>query len=109
MDYTDLNTYKIQAKYVKKIYEMKLHEIDYLNKVKELCKLAKVYESVFDQEDVLNVRRDISILEGKIQEDNNVIKQYSDLIEHIEILCNLVGNNDTKYLDEKTKERRQLE
>ena len=103
MDYTDLNTYKIQTKYIKKIYEMKLHEIDYLSKVKELWKLAKVYESVFDQEDVLNVRRDISILEGKIQEDNNVIKQYSDLIEHIEILCNLVGNNDTKYLDEKPK------
>ena len=52
MDYTNLNTYKIQAKYNKKIYEMKIHEIDYVNKIKELCKLAKVYESVFDQEDV---------------------------------------------------------
>ena len=66
MDYNDLNTYKIQAKYIKKIYEMKINEIDYLNRIKELCKLLKVYESVFDQEDVLNVRRDISILEGKI-------------------------------------------
>ena len=71
MDYTDLNTYKIQAKYIKKIYEMKLNEIDYSNKIKELCILLKVYESVFDQEDVLNVRRDISILEGKIQEDES--------------------------------------
>ena len=87
MDYTDLNTYKIQAKYIKKIYEMKLNEIDYSNKIKELCILLKVYESVFDQEDVLNVWHDISILEGKIQEDKNLIKQYSDLIEHIEILC----------------------
>ena len=103
MDYTDLNTYKIQAKYIKKIYEMKLNEIDYSNKIKELCILLKVYESVFDQEDVLNVRRDISILEGKIQEDKNLIKQYSNLIEHIEILCNLVGNNDTNYLDVKPK------
>ena len=69
MDYMDLNTYKIQAKYVKKIYEMKLNEIDYLNKIKELCKLLNVYESILDQEDVLNVRREISILEGKIAED----------------------------------------
>ena len=71
MDSTYLNRYKIQAKYIKKIYEMKVNEIDYSNKIKELCKLLKVYESVFDQEDVLNVRRDISILEGKIQEDKN--------------------------------------
>ena len=103
MDYTDSNTYKTQAKYIKKIYEMKLNEIDYSNKIKELCKLLKVYESVFDQEDVLNVWHDISILEGKIQEDKNLIKQYSNLIEHIEILCNLVGNNDTNYLDVKPK------
>ena len=102
MDYTDLNTYTIQAKYIKKIYELKLNEIDYLNKIKELCKLLKVYESVFDQEDVLHVRRDISILEGKIQEDKNLIKQYSDLIEHIEILCQCGGNTDTKYLEKKS-------
>ena len=76
MDYTDLNTsYKIQAKYIKKIYEMKLHEIDCLNKIKELCKLLKVYENVFDQEDVLNVRHDISILEGNISEGKKLIKQ----------------------------------
>ena len=105
MDYTDLNTYKIQAKYIKKIYEMKLTEIDYSNKVKELCKLLKVYESVFDQEDVLNVRRDISILEGKIQEDKNLVKHHSNLLEHIEILCQCGcgGLTDTKYLDVKPK------
>ena len=103
MNYTDLNTYKIQAKYIKKIYEMKINEIDYSNKIKELCKLLKVYESVFDQEDVLNVRRDISVLEGKIQEDKNLIKQYSNLIEHIEILCQCRGIGDTKYLDVKPK------
>ena len=103
MDYTDLNTYKMQAKYIKKIYEMKLNEIDYLNKIKELCKLLKVYESVFDQKDVLNVRRDISLLEGKISEEKKLIKQYSGLIEHIETLCQNEGSNDTKYLDEKPK------
>ena len=75
-----------------------------LPEIKELCKLLTVYESVFDQEDVLNVRRDISILEGKIQEDKNLIKQYSDLIEHIERLCcQNGGSRDTKYLDVKPK------
>ena len=103
MDYTDSNTYTIQAKYIKKIYELKLNEIDYLNQIKELCKLLKVYESVFDQEDVLNVRRDISILEGKLSEDKKLIKQYSDLIEHIEILCQCGGIIDTKYFDVKPK------
>ena len=101
MDYTDLNTYKIEAKYIKKIYEIKVNEIDYSNKIKELCKLLKVYESVFDQEDVLNVRRDISLLEGKISEAKKLIKQYSDLIEHIEILCQNGGSRDSKYLDVK--------
>ena len=66
--------------------------------------MAKVYESVFDQEeDVLNVRRDISLLEGKVSEDKKLIKQYSDLIEHIEILCQNGGSGDTKYLDVKPK------
>ena len=50
----------------------------------------------------MNVRRDISILEGKIQEDRNLIKQYSNLIEHIEILC-CGGIKDTKYLVVKPK------
>ena len=103
MDYTDLNTYKIQAKYVKKICEINLNEIDYSNKNKELCKLLKVYESVFDKEDVLNVRRVISLLEGKISEDKRLIKQYSDLLEHIEILGQNGGSRDTKYLDVKPK------
>ena len=82
---------------------MKINEIDYLNKIKELCKLLKVYESVFDQEDVLNVRRDISLLENKISEDKKLMKQYSDLIEHTEILCHCGGLTDTKYLDVKPK------
>ena len=82
---------------------MKINEIDFSNKTKELCKLAKVYESVFDQEDVLNVRRDTSLLEGKISEDKQLTKQYSDLTEHIEILCQNGGSGDTQYLDVKPK------
>ena len=90
-------------KYIKKIYEIKLIEVDYSNKIKELCKLLKVYESVFDEEDVLNVRRDISILEGKIEEDKQLIKKYSELIENIEILCQNGGDKEAKYLDKKPK------
>ena len=39
----------------------------------------------------------------KFRKVKNLVKQYSDLVEHIEILCNLEGNKDTKYLDEKPK------
>ena len=87
----------------KKTYETKINETDYLNTINELRKLFKAHESVFDTHDVLNVRCDISLLEGKIQEDEKLIKQYSDLTEHIEILFNRGGNKDTKYSDEKPK------
>ena len=51
----------------------------------------------------MNVRCDISPLEGKIQEVQQLINQYSDLIEHIEILCQNGGSKDTKYLNVKPK------
>ena len=63
----------------------------------------KNYEGIFDNEDVCNVKSDISFLEGKIQEDKQLIKKYSELTEHIEILCNSGGNKETKYLDTKPK------
>ena len=106
MDYTNLKTYKIQMKYIKKIYEIKISEIHYLNKIKELKNLIKVYENVFDNDDVSTVRSDICSLEGKIQEDKQLIKKYSDLIEHLEILCCSGGDKGTKYLDEKPKNAR---
>ena len=99
MDYTNLKTYRMQVNYVQKIYEIKINETDYLQKFNELRKFV-VYESVFDTHDVLNVRCDISFLEGKFQETKNLIKQYSDLIEHFEILCNSGGNTNAKYSDE---------
>ena len=34
MDYTNLNTYKMQVKYIKRIYEMKINEVEYLNKIR---------------------------------------------------------------------------
>ena len=103
MDYLNLQTYKTQMKYIKKIYEIRINEIDYKNKISELIKLMRVYESVFDNEDIINIKSDISMLESKIEENKQLIKKYSDLIEHIEILCNCQGMNDTKYLDKKPK------
>ena len=57
----------------------------------------------FDTRDVAIDRCDISLLEGKIQEDKKLMKHYSDLIEHIEILCQNGGSKDTKYVDVKPK------
>ena len=63
--------------------------------------LLKNYEGIFENEDVCNVKSDISGLGGKIQEDKQLIKKYSELVEHIEILCQNDGHKDTKYLDTK--------
>ena len=41
MDYTNLKTYKTQLKFIKKIYQIKINETDYLNKINELIKLLK--------------------------------------------------------------------
>ena len=103
MDYTNLKTYKAQLKYIKKIYQIKINETDYLNKINELIKLLKRYEGILVNEDVCNVRSDISFLEGKIQEDKQLITKYSKLIEHVEILCQNGGSPDTKYFDTKPK------
>ena len=103
MEYTNLKTYTIQMKCIKMIYEIKITETDYLNKTNELEKLLKNYEGIFDNEDVCNVKGDIPILEGKVQEDKQYVKIYSELIEHIEILCNSGGNKETKYLDTTSK------
>ena len=59
----------------------------------------------FDTRDVAIDRCDISLLEGKIQEDKKLMKHYSDLIEHIEILCQNGGSGDAKYLDVKPKNK----
>ena len=103
MDYTNLKTYKAQLKYIKKIYQIKINETDYLNKINELIKLLKRYEGILVNKDVCNVRSDISFLEGKIQEDKQLITKYSKLIEHVEILCQNGGSPDTKYFDTKPK------
>ena len=71
MDYTNLKTYKTQLKYIKKIYEIKMNETDYLNKINESEKLLKRYEGIFDEEDACNVKSDIFFLENKFKKINN--------------------------------------
>ena len=61
MEYTSLKTYKTQLKYIKKIYEIKINETDYLNRTNESIKLLKNYEGIFDHEDVCNVNSEISV------------------------------------------------
>ena len=65
-------------KYNQMIYEIKVNETDYLNKIKEFIKLLNNYEGIFDNEDVCNVKSDNFFLEGKIQEDKQLIKIYQN-------------------------------
>ena len=99
MDYTNLNTYKIQAKYIVKLYSLKRNVIEYNLKIAELRKLKQVYSNILDAEDFDKIKQDIQMLENKTTEDQVRIKEYSKMIEHIEILCNSQGRTyDTKYL-----------
>ena len=58
-------------KYIKMIYEIKVNETDYLNKIKELIKLLNNYEGIFDNEDVCNVKSDISFWKVKFKKINS--------------------------------------
>ena len=82
---------------------MKLDEIRYLNKIKGLRKLNKVYEIVFVSQGVLNVRCDLFLFKGRSQENEKLTEYYSELIEHIEAFCHNEGSKDTKYLDGKLR------
>ena len=54
-----------------------------------------MYLNTFDAEDSDNIRQDIQMLENKVREDQERIRQHSNMIEHIEILCHSDGDNDT--------------
>ena len=53
------------------IYEIKINETDYLNEIKELIKLLNNYEGIFDNEDVCNVKSDISFWKVKFKKINS--------------------------------------
>ena len=50
--------------------------------------------------------QDIQLLENQVTEDQERIKQYSKMIEHVEIICDSKRNNDTKYLEENLNTQR---
>ena len=72
MDYTNLETYKIQMKYMKKLME--------------------VHKDIMDEEDKENIMNDIKSIQDKLEQDELNIKKFAILIEHIE---------DLKCLDRK--------
>ena len=94
MDYANLNTYKIQAKYIVKIYNLKRNVIQYNFETAELRKLKHVYSNTFEAEDCNKIMQDTQMLESKAREDQVRINQYSKMIEHIEIVCNSGGTDD---------------
>ena len=69
MDYTNLNTYKTQAKCVVKLHKLKRDKINHTFKIAELRKLKQVYSNTFDAEDSDNIMKDIQMLENKVRED----------------------------------------
>ena len=106
MNYSDLKTYtRTQAKYIRKIFELRTNQNEYKSKISELCGLRKTYESVVDDEDLNNIRDDIQNLENNILNAENAIKKYACMIEHIEILCHCYGGSgETEYLKQKPEE-----
>ena len=100
MDYTTLNTYRIQMKYIKKIYDIRTNENALKFKQIELNKLMETHKDIMDEEDKEDILKDIKFIQEKIDENELNIKKYATLIEHIEMLIHN-GGEDLKYLDRK--------
>ena len=101
MDYTNLETYKIQMKYIKKIYHIKLNEKTRKFKQIELNRLMEVHEDIMDEEDKENIMNHIKSIQDKLEQDELNIKKFAILIEHIEMLIHTESGEDLKYLDRK--------
>ena len=102
MDYTTLKTYNIQLKYIKKIYYIKLNKNTLMSKIYELNKLMETYKDTLDEEDKENIVNDIKTIEEKLEKDEQNIKKFATLIEHIEILV-YNESSDLEYLNQKPK------
>ena len=102
-DYTKLSTYKIQAKYIGKIYRLKLNEVDFTFKIVEMRKTKQVFFNSFDADISDSIRQDIHMLE---REDRERTKHYSNMMEHIVLLCSSDSDNKTKYVIERLNHAR---
>ena len=100
MDYTTLNTYKIQMKYIKKIYDIRKNENALNKKQFELNKLMEIHKDIMDEEDKENIMNDIKMIEDKKEKDELNIKKFAILIDHIETLINYECEG-LEYLDRK--------
>ena len=100
MDYTTLNTYNIQLKYIKKIYYIKVNKNILTSKILELNRLMEVHKDIMDEEDKENINQDMKNIQDKLEKDEQNIKKYARLIEHIELLV-YNESGDFKYLEHK--------
>ena len=96
----------MQGKFINELYLYKLKRDSWREtKYTLLLKLpscdSQVYLNTFGAEDSDNIRQDIQMLENKVREDQERIRQHSNMIEHIEIFCHSDGDNDTTFLKEK--------
>ena len=101
MDYTNLETYKIQMKYIKNVYDIKINEKALKFKQLELNKLMEVHKDIMDEDDKENIMNDMKSIQDKLEQDELNIKKFAILIEHIEILIHTESGGDLKYLDRK--------
>ena len=76
--------------------------MNYTSKIAELRKLKQVYSNASGAEDSDNKMKDTQMLESKVRGEQELLKRYSNMIEHIETLCNSGAcTNDTKHVEQK--------
>ena len=103
MNYSDLKTYtRTQAKYIRKIFQIRTVQDEYKGKICELTELKQIYKNEFDEDDFKNIEEDIQKLNNDINNAEKFINKWIEMIEHIEILCNTYGGSgETEYLKHK--------
>ena len=103
MNYSDLKTYtRTQAKYIRKIFQIRTVQDEYKGKIRELTELKQTYKNEFDEDDFKNIEEDIQKLSNDINNAEKSINKWIEMIEHIEILCNSYGGSgETESLKHK--------
>ena len=62
----------------------------------------ETHKDIMDEEDKENINQDMKNIQDKLEKDEQNIKKYARLIEHIELLV-YNESGDFKYLEHKTK------
>ena len=105
MNYSDLKTYtRAQAKYIRKMFQIRTVQDEYKGKIRELAELKQTYKNDFDKDDFKNIEEDIQKLNNDINNAEKSINKWGEMIEHIEILCNSYGGSgEVEYLKQKSE------